>query len=137
MPLGYLGIYNLKPGDIMLWPKEIPIMDIKGKCVFYALPHQTKIIEALSKNLSRQFQLKREVRERSMNFTQAVECAKAGSKVRRSTWDEDMLMWWKFQTCLHTHPYDESQASVPHTASYYYVVELDDVIADDWHVAAS
>lgn len=116
----------------MLWPKEIPIIDIKGEWVFYPLPHLTKIIEALNENTARQFQLKREVRERSMNFTQAVERAKAGSKVRRSTWDKDMFMWWGANTCFHTHPYDEKQPVSSLGSGFYYVVEKDDATANDW-----
>lgn len=112
-------------------------INIVGEWVFYPLPHQTKIIEALNKNQARQFQPKREVRERSMNFTQAVEKAQSGEKVRRSTWDKDMFMWWGANTCFHTHPYDEKQTESPLGNGFYYVVEKDDVTAMDWETVTA
>lgn len=118
----------------MLWPKETPILDVKGEWVFYPLPHQSKIIEALNRNKARQFELKREVRERSMNFTEAVQKAKHGGKVRRTTWDKDMFMWWNANRCFHTHPYDETQNESQVGNGFYYVVEKDDATANDWEL---
>lgn len=68
-----------------------------------------------------------------MDFLEAMDAIKAGKEARRSTWDADMKMWWKDGKCLHSHPYSPDQEPC-FTDAYFYVIEKDDVSAQDWMV---
>lgn len=126
----------------MLWPRGVPIIDVTEEWVFYPLPHQTALIEALRKNKTRQFNLRREIRERTMNFQEAVEATKRGSKVRRPEWDTEMWMTW-FKSggekgyLVHTHPYWEHQEAATPRGEYVYVTENDDALASDWEMVCA
>lgn len=119
----------------MMWPKEKPIIDIVGGWVLYPLPHQTKFIDALSQNKARQFKFRRQMRERMMNFKEAVQAAQEGAKVRRPHWNEDMWMTWytsnDTEYLIHSHPYWPTQTRA-NSEGYIYVTENDDATASDW-----
>lgn len=120
----------------MLQEKTYPIIDVKGGWVFYPLPDQKNLIEALRKNKERQRELEKRISETKMNFNEAVEMTKQGIKVRRTTWDKDMWMGWfenpKNGYLIHSHPYWEHQQSATNQGEFIYVNEKDDAFACDW-----
>ncbi len=126
------------PINSMMPPEQdLPILGVWGEWVLYPIPDQTRLIKHLESNPERQEKLRKRLRRRAtMNFTAAMMAIKKGRKARRPQWDKDMWIWWSGDFTIHTHPYDEHQATVPKVRGYFYVVEKDDAIAEDWECVA-
>jgi hypothetical protein len=71
--------------------QTLPILAITKEWVIYALPHQKKLIEEANKNLERQKNFRKQIRERQMkmDFTEAGRLCKEGAKARRPNWEKD------------------------------------------------
>lgn len=72
-----------------------------------------------------------------MNFQEMFKKVQDGHKARRPHWKEDELLWWFENMLVHTTPYFKNDAAsirVGEELRYYYVVEKDDPVAQDWEI---
>lgn len=74
-----------------------------------------------------------------MNFSEMYERVRGGKKARRAHWDEDEFVCWMEDFMMHNQPYFPSDKQCPPIwmgcqKRYYYVVEKDDPIAEDWEL---
>lgn len=118
--------------------EHLPIITVNQEWILYALFHQRTFLEKLRETPESKQSYLELIKERiGMNFTQAIEATKKGGQVRRPLWDKDMFMWWGGNYSVHTHPYFDYQTKAPTLTGYFYVVEKDDVIAQDWEMATA
>jgi len=98
--------------------------------------HPRYLLESERKHFYSQ-RLERKTGGQTMNFDEATTKAKAGSKMRRPSWGDDMYAWWAGAYFLHTHPYFDFQVKSPSLTGYFYVVEKDDATATDWELVSA
>lgn len=71
-----------------------------------------------------------------MNFKDMYEKVKEGAKARRTTWKEGEYLFWTPQFLAHNTPYYNRDIPIliGREPAYYYVVEKDDPVAQDWEL---
>jgi hypothetical protein len=77
------------------------------------------------------------LKEKDMNYTQAVEKAREGKRLRRTSWEESQYMWSNGKILIHNTPYWTNEYINQELQGYPYVCEQVDVVANDWETCAA
>lgn len=78
--------------------------------------------------------LNQQLKERFMNYNQAVEAAREGKRLRRQTWENSQYMWSNGKVLIHNTPYWTNESINQDLQGFPYVCEQVDVVANDWEV---